>query len=305
MYLVTTIDDHIQFCESGDVVRFESFTAEESRPRWQYCTRSEYAATTTKTQEIISAPFLEKPSNDLTKSTEVEQPKQSKKIMKIPVSTLLTILVASLALLCTKAQPRDENHQEQMQLARAASDTFEQSRGLGQCLPDGTKCHVIYTCQNCCNEARQSGGTRCGGAKWTDGTICALGSTCKFCENPAGYWYEKAFTACGTEPLWKDGTACALGSTCKACENEATYWWSKAFTACGTEPKWEDGKVCALGTSCNACKNTATFWDSKFITACGDEPCWEERTVCASGTTCDNCCKGFSWKLDQFITSCD
>jgi len=109
------------------------------------------------------------------------------------------------------------------------------------------------------------------------------------------YWYSKAWTACGFEPKWSDGSICALGTTCNACENPATYWWSKAFTACGSEPKLPHGHYCLLGTTCNACEEEATWWWHKSHAACGTPDkskgeCAHHDSVCGNGTTCHGCC---------------
>jgi hypothetical protein len=181
--------------------------------------------------------------------------------MKLTVSTLILLFAALLAPSHIEGQDLEQAPQQKQQRLRATA--------ASTCLRDGQKCSPLINCKNCCNEARDSLGTRCGGDLWTDGTLCGLGSTCKFCKN------------------------------------SATYWFGKGFTACGTEPKSPAGTVCSLGTTCNTCAEPATYWLSKLATACGTEGCWTRRTVCAAGTTCNNCCGGYSWKWDQFITSCD
>lgn len=158
------------------------------------------------------------------------------------------------------------------------------------CWEDGTICLQGTTCGWCCNEALDALGTQCGGSKWADGTLCGAGTTCKNCQNSYGYWYSKAFTACGTEPKWQDGTHCGIGTTCNQCQNPYSYWYSKAFTACGSEPKWSDGTICGAGSTCNQCKNGYEYWYSKAFTACGKEPCWPDNSICGAGTTCNQCC---------------
>jgi hypothetical protein len=184
--------------------------------------------------------------------------------MKVTVSAFVLLLAALVAPRLILGQELEQEPQPQMKKQQHLRATAART-----CQPDGQKCSPVMTCHLCCNEARDSLGTRCGGGKWTDGTLCGLGSTCKFCTNAA------------------------------------TYWFGKGFTACGTEPKSAAGTVCSLGTTCNTCEESATYWFSKAATACGKEPCWTSRTVCAAGTTCNMCCGSYSWKLDQFITSCD
>jgi hypothetical protein len=182
--------------------------------------------------------------------------------MKLTISTYILLVAAFFAPSLIKGQEleREPQPKQQQHLRATAAST---------CLPDGQKCSPLITCPNCCNEARNSLGYRCGGDKWNDGTLCGLGSTCKFCKSSATYWFGKGFTACGSEPTNPAGTICALGTTCNTCAEPATYWYSKATTACGKEG------------------------------------CWPRRTICAAGTTCNMCCGSYSWKWDQFITSCD
>jgi hypothetical protein len=65
------------------------------------------------------------------------------------------------------------------------------------CWVDGTICGIGTTCKYCCHENRNSGGTQCGGSKWADGTLCLPGITCEYCLNKFSFWSEMVFTACG------------------------------------------------------------------------------------------------------------
>jgi hypothetical protein len=141
---------------------------------------------------------------------------------------------------------------------------------------------------------------------WENGRICALGTTCKYCDaGKAEYWESKAFTACGTEPCWENGAQCGAGTTCTSCCNSYEFWESKAFTACGTEPCWENGAQCGAGTTCTSCCNSYEFWESKAFTACGTEPCWGAGAICGAGTTCTSCCSDANCPWYQFgICTC-
>ena len=89
----------------------------------------------------------------------------------------------------------------------------------GTCLEDGTPCDLGFSCNRCCNEARDDLGTKCGGEKWTDGTRCSVETTCNFCENAATFWPRQFSTSCGA--CLEDGTLCAVGSTCNLCCKES------------------------------------------------------------------------------------
>lgn len=53
-----------------------------------------------------------------------------------------------------------------------------------------------------------------------DGTRCLLGTTCNNCYNPATWWWTKFFTACGTQgQCLEAGTACNFEGTCSNCCN--------------------------------------------------------------------------------------
>jgi len=176
-----------------------------------------------------------------------------------------------------------------------------------QLLADGTLCRkclapddekFFKSCRRCRNPHSWWYGTliqqqKCGTEpKWENGRRCALGTTCRACENKATFWVTKAFTACGTEIL-SDGTRCALGTTCKKCKNSPTMWYSKLFTACGTEPGFPDGTSCFPGTSCRRCRNTATWWNGdRPGHKCGKEPCWRRGKSCRFN--CRQCCNGYN-----------
>ena len=57
--------------------------------------------------------------------------------------------------------------------------------------------------------------------------------------------FECLYTACGPEPCWSDGSICALGTTCNSCCKTAHSRYSLVITACGTEPCWNDGTLFA------------------------------------------------------------
>ena len=141
---------------------------------------------------------------------------------------------------------------------------------------------------------------------WEDGSLCGLGTTCKYCN--AGnmeYWESKAMTACGKEPCWENGSICGPGTTCTSCCNGSEYWESKASMACGPEPCWENGSICGLGT-CTSCCNGSEYWESKAFMACGPEPCWGGGTICGAGTTCNSCCGSADCPWYQFgICTCN
>jgi len=115
-------------------------------------------------------------------------------------------------------------------------------------------------------------GTKTDVAVWTDGTLCGIGTTCRFCQSPETYWIGKLMTACGEEPKWPAGTRCLGGTTCETmCQDGLGYsWW---FGAAGHH--------------------------------CGHEPCWGRGTVCGAGTTCNSCCSGANCPWYQFgICTC-
>jgi hypothetical protein len=160
-------------------------------------------------------------------------------------NSFFVITVAALAPLLGTAQSADLQ-QPQGQL-RGARKLGEQKH------EDGTLCVDAAPCDGC----QQNLGTN-----WQ------IFASCTSCKNSATYWYTKAWKACGDEPKWSDGTICALGSTCNACNNTATFWDSKFITACGNEPCWEREKICAAGTTCNHCCNGYSWKLNQFITSC-------------------------------------
>jgi len=75
---------------------------------------------------------------------------------------------------------------------------------------------------------------------WTDGWVCAFGSTCNNCVNNASWWGEKVFTACGTQPSYLQN--CSVPDSETAIADNACK--------CG-----EAAKVCGIGHFCydNTC----------------------------------------------------
>jgi hypothetical protein len=69
-------------------------------------------------------------------------------------------------------------------------------------------------------------------ARWADGKVCALGSTCSYCQNPATYWPTKSATACGKDPCWTYRTICGAGTTCNNCCNGYSWKLIDFFTSC-------------------------------------------------------------------------
>ena len=103
-----------------------------------------------------------------------------------------------------------------------------------------------------------------------DGTICALGTTCKLCCNKPHFWPEHISTRCGKPVLWEPGTPCALGTTCKQCITNSnnvpwySWWFDKGGFACGEQPRKSTGNKCLAGTSCKACCPRVTYGEQLF-----------------------------------------
>jgi hypothetical protein len=69
-------------------------------------------------------------------------------------------------------------------------------------------------------------------SRWADGKICAIGSTCTYCQNPANYWPTKSATACGKDSCWTYRTICGAGTTCNKCCNGYSWKLIDFFTSC-------------------------------------------------------------------------
>lgn len=72
------------------------------------------------------------------------------------------------------------------------------------------------------------------GDEWPDGKRCVVGTTCNQCYNSSSVWDSKATRACGAEQCWEAGTICATGITCDNCcaDTADCPWYQFGICTC-------------------------------------------------------------------------
>jgi hypothetical protein len=189
--------------------------------------------------------------------------------------------------------------------------TGQNQCGFEKCYEDGESCIPGVSCSMCCSGGAYDGdGTVCGGECIPTGTECSYISSCNKCCTDYQNWYGGFWpfpTNTTTSSEISSSPSLSISPTSSpSYENNfymyfggTSHWnYTSGSMICGGEACWANGTSCSPGNTCNKCCHQAI---ANGGNECGGD-CLPAGTTCNYHSTCRACCN-YNYMYDEALQS--